>query len=329
VSHAFAASGTRTVTLRVRDADGWTATVSHPIVVAIDALPDTATAVGAAQSGASSAVLRWSPPKNPGTGFVTGYRVSRDGTDLAGAGPWATTVSATARSFTFTNLRSSTAYALAVQPITTAGTGLPVTVSTPISATSALSAPAASVAESAAGSVTITWSPPSVTAGRTVTGYRVSRDGVDASGAGAYATVVAATTRSFTMTNLVVGSTYALSVQAVTSGGTGPAAKGAVKLARYVGAPTTTTVAQTAAATARISWALPATASGQTIVGYRVTRDGVDAAGTGAYSALVPASARSYTLTRLVVGAAYTVTVQAVTSAAISAPASGRVTVTY
>ncbi|PTL71954.1 beta-glucosidase [Rathayibacter caricis DSM 15933] len=82
---------------------------------------------------------------------------------------------------------------------------------------------------SASGTAVLSWAPPS--GGPTVTGYRVSRDGVDGSGAGPWAAVVASTKRSQTFTNLVPGRTYRLSVQAVTADGAGAVA-GATVLAK-------------------------------------------------------------------------------------------------
>ncbi|WP_181135782.1 PQQ-dependent sugar dehydrogenase [Rathayibacter sp. AY1E2] len=78
------------------------------------------------------------------------------------------------------------------------------------------------------GTATLAWSPPAGTGGSAVTGYRVSRDGSDTSGAGAWSAVVAATKRSQTFTKLVPGRSYTLSVQAVTANGTGPAASALV-----------------------------------------------------------------------------------------------------
>ena len=80
-------------------------------------------------------------------------------------------------------------------------------------------------------SATITWAPPASDGGSAVTGYRVSRDGFDSGGTGAFSTVVPATTRTFTMTSLLPGATYRLSVQAVNAAGTGPAASSQVTLA--------------------------------------------------------------------------------------------------
>lgn len=62
-------------------------------------------------------------------------------------------------------------------------------------------------------SASISWSPPTQTS-PVVTGYRVTRDGVDSGGFGVYTTVVAASARSFTFSSLVT-MTYNFSVSAI------------------------------------------------------------------------------------------------------------------
>ena len=69
------------------------------------------------------------------------------------------------------------------------------------------------------------------TAGKTITGYRVSRDGTDTGNTGAYSTVVTAATRTSSMRFLLVGATYSLSVQALLSDGSvAPVARGSVRI---------------------------------------------------------------------------------------------------
>jgi hypothetical protein len=181
------------------------------------------------------------------------------------------------------------------------------------------------LAQTAAGTATMTWQPPAVPTGQTITGYRVSRDGVDSAGQGPYTSTVAATARSFSMTKLVPGQTYTLAVQAVTAAGTGLPMSARITI--VAPSPRSFSVSQTAAGTATMTWQPPAVPSGHIITGYRVSRDGVDSAGQGAYSAIVGATARSFSMTRLVVGRSYTLSVQAITSAGAGLAASGKVTI--
>jgi polyvinyl alcohol dehydrogenase (cytochrome) len=75
------------------------------------------------------------------------------------------------------------------------------------------------------------WSPPTTTGGSAVTGYRVSRDGVDSAGSGPSSTVLPATARSQTFTRLAPGRTYALTVQALNAVGAGEKATVLVTMA--------------------------------------------------------------------------------------------------
>jgi len=110
------------------------------------------------------------------------------------------------------------------------------TPATPVTLTAALVARAAaptsvSANQTGPAAATINWQPPTATGGSAVTGYRVSRDGVDSAGEGAYSTTLAATARSFTMTRLVSGRSYTLSVRAITAAGEGAVASRAVPIA--------------------------------------------------------------------------------------------------
>lgn len=184
------------------------------------------------------------------------------------------------------------------------------------------------VSQTAAASATIWWQPPNTTGASAITGYRVTRDGVDSSGAGAYATTVSASTRSFTMTKLIAGHGYTITVQAINSAGTGPAAAGTVTMSALAlaSAPRAVVVTQTGTSQATISWQPPTSAGGGTTTGYRVSRDGVDNQNTGAYSALVASTVRSFTMTRLLVGHTYVLTVQAVTTVGTGPSSGGSVT---
>ncbi|MBM9467339.1 fibronectin type III domain-containing protein [Nakamurella leprariae] len=174
------------------------------------------------------------------------------------------------------------------------------------------------------GAATLTWSPSSLPAGQTVTGYRVARDGVDSTGYGAFSTVVPATSRSFGFGRLVVGRTYTLTVQAVTAAGTGTPATATVAVRAWTlpAGPTAVTVVPTGGSAATISWSPPTDSGGQPITGYRVTRDGTDSSGTGPWSTVLPASATRFVVSKLVAWRTYTLTVSAITAVG-SSPAHG------
>ena len=77
-------------------------------------------------------------------------------------------------------------------------------------------------------SATLTWEPPANNGGAAITGYLVGRDGTDSTGQGAWSTTDPATATSRIFNQLVTGQTYNLSVAAINSVGTGPAATVAI-----------------------------------------------------------------------------------------------------
>ena len=155
--------------------------------------------------GNGTATLKWT-----GVTGATGYVVGRNGTDATGYGAWATTDPASARSRTFNKLVNGRTYTLSVQsrPGGVKHT-IKVTprVATPAPTPTPTAAPVATIVGD--GTATLTW------AGVTgATGYLVGRNGVDATGYGAWATTDPSTARSRVFKHLVNGRTYTFSVQA-------------------------------------------------------------------------------------------------------------------
>ena len=72
--------------------------------------------------------------------------------------------------------------------------------------------------------------------------------------------------------------------------------------------------------TATISWQPPADTGGLPVTGYRVSRDGTDTGNTGAYSTVVTAATRTSSMRFLLVGATYSLSVQALLSDGSVAP---------
>jgi hypothetical protein len=75
----------------------------------------TATRVSAKSYSKRTATLTWSAPTDTGGRKITKYRVYRNGKNTSGKGPYATTLSATKRSVTFTKLKRNTTYTLQVR----------------------------------------------------------------------------------------------------------------------------------------------------------------------------------------------------------------------
>ena len=75
----------------------------------------TATKVSAKSYRKRTAKLTWSAPTDTGGKKITAYRVYRSGKNTSGKGPYAKTLSAKKRSFTFTKLKRNTTYTLQVR----------------------------------------------------------------------------------------------------------------------------------------------------------------------------------------------------------------------
>ncbi|MDH2445145.1 fibronectin type III domain-containing protein [Amnibacterium sp. CER49] len=175
--------------------------------------PEAPSAVTGRRSNSTSATISWQPPANSSLNSyapVTKYIVKRTNS----TGSWSTTLSSSTRSFTFSSLTAGAGYTLAVQAVNAVGSSPLSQISIPGSSSSLYAPSALTVERTAQGSATVKWSPPTVLGGKTITGYRVARDGLDTSGH-TYSHVVAASVRSITLTYLVLGRTYNLSVQPV------------------------------------------------------------------------------------------------------------------
>jgi hypothetical protein len=97
--------------------------------------------------------------------------------------------------------------------------------------------------DDAARTATLTWAVPASDGGSAITGYRVARDGTDASGNGAWSVLTSKSVRLQTFTNLAPGATYTLTVAAVNAVGDSAKSSAVITMARgtlTVGKPTIT-----------------------------------------------------------------------------------------
>ncbi|MDH2445148.1 fibronectin type III domain-containing protein [Amnibacterium sp. CER49] len=195
-----------------------------PGLVATPSVPMHVTA----SNTASTETLTWAPPVSDGGAPVTGYHVTRDGTDTRGVGAWSTTLPATARSVTIRTLFPNTAYHLRVSAINTIGSGPShtATVTTGLGAARYLHASG----DAATGLATVSWTAPATTGGLAITRYRVARTGTDVNGGGPWGTVVSASARTFSFKLLRVGYPYSITVQPITATQSGPVAAVALTL---------------------------------------------------------------------------------------------------
>ena len=205
-----------TLTVRAVNSAGAGAAASTKVTLTVPALPGipTGTPVAVAQQN-DSATVSWAPPANTGGLAVTGYVVGHNGLDRDGIGPWSTTVSAIARSFTFTRLGPNGDTAT-IRAVTAAGTGpaafiaiftgLPLIVMQPVANLTV-------VTNRGTGTATVNWSlgyPGNHY--EAPAGFNVGRDGTDSHGGGAWSTTLPASARTFTFSYLRPGVTYTLTV---------------------------------------------------------------------------------------------------------------------
>ncbi len=291
-------------TRRVTFATGATSPPTGP-VRALDAVTVSAT---------RTSTLRWQQPASA-TLPITGYRVTRSGTDSAGRGPVVVDVPRGARSFAFSHLRPGATYQLTVRPLTSSGSG-------PVSGvrTSVLRSPVApahattvrAVGDNAAHSITLRWQPP-VSDGQTpVTGYRITRNGTDDKGSGAFTTLLSASARSFTLSHLNGHWDYSMTVRAVNAVGAGPAVTLVGSLWTDTAGPPTRLVVGRGSRSATVRWTPPTSAGASALTGYRV-RLFAGSSLTVLSTSTVSASSASFTARGLVNGARYSFDVTSIT----------------
>lgn len=223
-SHTFTslAGGTAyTLSVQAVNAAGDSPAASGSVTMA-PGVPSAPTNVAATQDDqAQTAALTWAPPASDGGSQITGYLVTRTGTDIDGQGPLSENLSSAAGSYTFDDLAAATAYSLSVKAINAQGVSAPETRTVTI-ATRAPSAPTAVSATAGRGSATLSWSIPADAGTSAVSAYRIRRFSGTSSTV-QETTTVAATPQTYTATGLTNGATYRFDVTAVSDAGTGSA----------------------------------------------------------------------------------------------------------
>ncbi|MCB0906034.1 MAG: fibronectin type III domain-containing protein [Nocardioidaceae bacterium] len=178
--------------------------------------------VTAASAGNHVVTLRWGLPAAAGSSPITGWRLSRDGVDRDGVGPWSQLVPASTRAFRLTDLKDLTTYGVSVAAVTADGAGEPCRVRlTPSRASRVAGAVALTRWAPADGAVALGWRAPTRLGSRPrVTAYRVTLAAAAASRS-RRVTTHAAGSRRARLTGLVNGTTYEVRVAPVTKAGVG------------------------------------------------------------------------------------------------------------
>ena len=192
-----------------------------------------------AVGGYEQLVLSWYPPVADGGSAITGYQI--DWTSTASVG-MVSGISQTANAWTthtLTGLTHGVVYSITVAAINSQGTGTP---TSPIQGTPyTLPGPPADLSgQLVDGYVTLSWLPPGVIGGATVTGYQIEGKPTESD---VWAVTVlntgsVATTHTFFL--LPDGGTYDFRASAINAAGVGPASG-----SWLITTPTTTTVVPT------------------------------------------------------------------------------------
>jgi hypothetical protein len=240
-------------------------------------------------AGASSASVSWAAPAYDGGSSVTGYTVT------ASPGTQSCTTSG-ATSCTVTGLTNGTSYTFAVTAANTVGAGSSSPSSAAVTPTGLPGAPTTLTDTATTTALAVSWSAPSNNGGAAITSYTAS---VTPGGASCTSATTSCTIRA-----LNASTTYAVTVTASNSVGTGPASSPLnATTATPPGAPTG--VAATAGdGQVAVSWTAPSASGSSSISGYTAT-----ASPSGQTCATTTAT--SCTITGLSDGATQTITVTA------------------
>ncbi|GAA1915911.1 hypothetical protein GCM10009815_08810 [Nocardioides marmoribigeumensis] len=263
----------------------------------------------------SSATIAWQPP--PAGGLpVTGYVVTRPDGSTVG-------VSSSTRSQAFTGLAPGASYTVGVAATTDAGTGSAVSrdfvnADVPPSAPAHVSVQPDDNTQYAG----LTWDPPEVDGDAPVSGYEVTRSGLDTHGQPFTPTTVDPWTTSWGFSDLAYGTTYQLGVTAISSAGRSQQSVASVTLVqpRLPSAPRNQS-ASAGTEKATVSWSAPLDEGTEPVTAYRVTTYDDDDAKVGDQLSYADQPLTT-TVTGLTAGTAYTFGIAAISQAGTGPEAS-------
>lgn len=251
----------------------WLSTPGKPaeLTCSTVTLPSAPTGVAASGGpGRTSTTVTWALPTSNGGGEIVGYTAQLADQNNPSTPVQTRQVPPYARSAAFDGLDPNRPFLVFVKAQNSAGTGPS---GGAISAVPPTVPPVAATANHTTRAATVTWNPPALTGGSPITGYAVSRDGVDSAGNGPTTSTVGADRRSLTFGNLQPGATYTFQVRAINAVGTGPAGTATGTVLRRLTAPTPT-IAGTPKVGSTLS-ARPGTWTAGTALTFQWSADGV------------------------------------------------------
>jgi hypothetical protein len=253
-----------------------TGTYTSPASATPVTVPGAPTSVSAT-AGNAQATVTWTAPSNTGGSAITGYSVT------GAPGGSCTTTGAT--SCVVTGLTNGTAYTFQVAAINAQGTGTASTASSSITPLGVPDAPTSVSATAGNSQAVVTFTAPTNTGGSTITGYAAS---CTSSNGGAAGTVTGSGS-PLTVTGLTNGKTYTCEVTADNAQGTGTASTASSSITPLGVPDAPTSVSATAGnAQATVTWTAPSNTGGSAITGYSVTgAPGGSCTTTGATSCVV------------------------------------------
>jgi Tfp pilus assembly protein PilE len=285
------------------------------------AVPDAPTGVSANPGAYSSAqiAVSWGIPYD-GDSAITGYTVTATPTSGSAAAQTCTTTGAL--SCTVGGLDPGITYTVTVSATNAVGTGGlgSTSVSAPVSVPGAPVGPTATSGATGTGAITLSWSAPTSTGGSSITGYTVTA--TPTSGSGTQTCVTSGATQC-TVTGLVEGAQYTMSVVAANVAGVGNgAATSATAPLALPGAPTgvSTNPGAAGSGAVTVSWSAPADTGGSAVTGYNVSLQG-----GGSTQTCTTAGATTCTVNGLAASTTYAVSVIATTVAGTSSAAAASV----
>lgn len=263
------------------------------------------TGVGASR-GNGSAVVSWTAPVANGYSAITGYTITA--TDTA-SGVSTDTAAAAGTSGTVSNLTNGDPYTFTVAAVNAAGTGAPSTASAAITPATIPGAPTAVVATGSSSSVALAWTAPVSDGGAPITSYLVTWVDTDdqSSGHDGSRTFTGAGTTAV-VTGLTPGQAYFFTVTPTNGVGVGPASHESNTATPYTVPAAPTAVTATAGHNQlTVAWTAPGSNGFSPLTGYTVTVTG----GIAPVTRTVLAGVTTATVTGLLAGTDYTVTVVA------------------